>query len=46
MTVRYAQHVNKRVTAQSEPIPGEQQVKNYAGGYVRTAARSTPASAN
>lgn len=34
MTIRYADHVNKKATPQSEPIPGEQQVQNNAGGYV------------
>lgn len=30
----YATLYNKRTTPQSEPIPGERQVKNSAGGYV------------
>jgi 60 kDa SS-A/Ro ribonucleoprotein len=34
MTIRYADHVSRKKTPQSEPIPGEKQVKNYAGGYV------------
>lgn len=35
MTVRYAKHVNKRATRQTEAIPGDtKQVKNNAGGYV------------
>lgn len=34
MTIRYGQHVNRRETSQSEPIPGETQVLNNAGGYV------------
>lgn len=34
MTIRYGQHVSRRSTPQSEPIPGEQQVINNAGGYV------------
>lgn len=34
MTVRYASHINRKSTPQSEPIPGEKQAKNNAGGYV------------
>src|SRR5574339_72015 len=34
MTIRYAGHINRRQTPQSEPIPGETQVQNSAGGYV------------
>lgn len=34
MTVRYAKHVSRRQTSQREPIPGETQVQNNAGGYV------------
>jgi len=34
MTVRYASHVNRKTTKQTEPIPGEAQVQNNAGGYV------------
>lgn len=34
MTIRYADHLNSKTTPQSEPIPGENQVKNNAGGYV------------
>lgn len=30
---RYANHVSRKVTPQSEPIPGSAQVKNSAGGY-------------
>jgi 60 kDa SS-A/Ro ribonucleoprotein len=33
MTVKFEQHVNRKATPQSEPIPGEAQVKNNAGGY-------------
>lgn len=33
MTIRYADHVNKHASPQSEPIPGETQVANHAGGY-------------
>lgn len=29
----YAQHVSTRITPQSEPIPGKNQVENSAGGY-------------
>lgn len=29
----YARHVSRKVTPQSEPIPGKQQVQNNAGGY-------------
>lgn len=31
---KFTQHYNKRMTTQSESIPGEQQVQNNAGGYV------------
>lgn len=31
---RYATHVSTRVTPQSQPVPGRQQVANHAGGYV------------
>lgn len=34
MTIRYGSHVNHLATPQSEPIPGEQQIANNAGGYV------------
>src|SRR5678816_4650037 len=34
MAVKYQQHVSRRATKQSEPIPGEAQAKNNAGGYV------------
>lgn len=34
MTVKYARHVNRKETPQSEPIPGRDQVQNNAGGYV------------
>ena len=30
----YAKHVLRKTTSQSQPIPGKQQVKNNAGGYV------------
>ncbi len=32
--MNYAQHYSRRTTQQSEPIPGETQVQNAAGGYV------------
>lgn len=32
--MRYNQHFNTRKTAQTEPVPGREQVKNSAGGYV------------
>jgi len=34
MTNKYAQHVSTKVTPQTEPIFGDNQVKNNAGGYV------------
>lgn len=34
MTTRYATHYNKRATPQNQPITGENQAKNNAGGYV------------
>ena len=34
MTVRYAKHVSRRQTSQREPIPGETQVQNNAGGGI------------
>lgn len=35
MAIKYASHLtNRRETPQTEPIPGEQQSKNNAGGYV------------
>lgn len=34
MTTKYGQLYNTRVTPQSEPVPGRQQVANSAGGYV------------
>jgi 60 kDa SS-A/Ro ribonucleoprotein len=34
MTNKYAQHVSDKVTPQTEPIFGKNQVKNNAGGYV------------
>lgn len=34
MTIRYAKHVSRKKTPQSEPIPGEKQTLNSAGGYV------------
>jgi len=34
MTVRYAEHINRKATKQTEPMPGEPQVQNNAGGYV------------
>ena len=34
MSTNYANHVSKKVTSQIEPIIGEKQVKNNAGGYV------------
>lgn len=34
MTIRYADHVDTRVTTQGEAIPGEAQVQNNAGGFV------------
>lgn len=33
MTTNYAQHVSRKVTPQSEPIPDTNQEKNNAGGY-------------
>lgn len=30
----YAKHVSRKATPQSQPIPGNKQVKNNAGGYV------------
>ena len=36
MTIRYGDHISTRTTPQSEPIPGEPQVQNNAGGYVYT----------
>lgn len=30
----YAKHVSRKTTQQNKPIPGKQQVKNNAGGYV------------
>src|SRR5690349_9717755 len=33
MATKYAKHVSKKVTPQSEPIPGSTQVANSAGGY-------------
>lgn len=39
MTVNYASHVNRKQTPQSEPIPGETQVQNNAGGYVYEAGK-------
>ena len=32
--VNYAQHVSTKVTPQTEPIRGKNQVQNEAGGYV------------
>lgn len=34
MAINYAQYINRRVTPQSQPIPGANQVRNSAGGYV------------
>lgn len=34
MAINYAQYINRRVTPQSQPIPGASQVRNPAGGYV------------
>lgn len=34
MTTRYADHLDTNKTPQSEPIPGEAQVANHAGGFV------------
>lgn len=33
MAATYAQHVSKKVTPQSQPIPGSNQVANSAGGF-------------
>lgn len=33
MSVNYASHVGSRVTPQSQPIPGSNQVQNSAGGF-------------
>lgn len=33
MTAQYAKHVSTKITPQSEPIPGSNQVANNAGGY-------------
>jgi 60 kDa SS-A/Ro ribonucleoprotein len=33
MTINYAKIFNRRVTPQSQPIPGSSQVRNSAGGY-------------
>jgi 60 kDa SS-A/Ro ribonucleoprotein len=33
MATNYAKHFNRRVTPQSQPIPGSNQVPNSAGGY-------------
>lgn len=34
MSVKYVGHIGRLETPQSEPIPGEQQIANAAGGYV------------
>lgn len=40
MPVNFTNHItNRRTTPQSEPIPGEQQVKNNAGGYVYSVSK-------
>ena len=33
MATKYTQHFNPSLTSQSEPIPGENQIQNNAGGY-------------
>ena len=33
MAINYAGQFNRRVTPQSQPIPGSAQVSNPAGGY-------------
>ena len=33
MAVNYIKHLNRRITPQSQPIPGSAQVANSAGGY-------------
>src|SRR5437899_12340103 len=33
MAINYAKFFNRRVTTQSQPIPGSTQVRNSAGGY-------------
>src|SRR5205823_12736966 len=33
MVINYAKNFNRRVTPQSQPIPGSNQVPNSAGGY-------------
>src|ERR1051326_8637121 len=33
MAINYAKIFNRRVTPQSQPIPGSNQVPNWAGGY-------------
>src|SRR5437762_1139590 len=33
MAINYAKNFNRRVTPQSQPIPGSSQVRNSAGGY-------------
>ena len=33
MAINYARQINRRITPQSQPIPGSNQVRNTGGGY-------------
>ena len=34
MAINYASQFNRRITPQSQPIPGSTQVRNSGGGYL------------